>query len=72
MAKQKIEKVVDEVKFKDPDTIVNLKNVGFYLTSENLTVERYQYLMSLNSQAFNHLFNVKYKTQKDEQPKMEG
>jgi hypothetical protein len=72
MAKQKQEKVVDEVKFKDPATVINLKNVGLYLTAENLTVERYQYLMSLNSQAFNHLFNVKYKTQSNEQPKVES
>lgn len=72
MAKQKAEKVISEVSFKDKDTILNLKNVGLYLTQENLTVERYQYLMSLNSKAFNHLFNVKYKTQSNEESKMEG
>lgn len=58
MAKQKVEKVISEVTFKDPNQVIHLKNLGFRLTAENLTIERYQYLIGLNP-IFEQYFNVK-------------
>jgi hypothetical protein len=71
MAKTKTEKVISEVTLKDPTQVIHLKNLGFRLTAENLTIERYQYLIGLNP-IFEQYFNVKLTPKKDEQPQMEA
>ena len=66
MAKTKTEKVISEVTFKDPNQVIHLKNLGFRLTAENLTIERYQYLIGLNP-IFEEHFNVKLTPKKDDE-----
>ncbi len=58
MAKSKVEKVIASVELKDPNQIIHLKNVGLRITKDNLTVERYELLVSL-SEEFSQYFNVK-------------
>jgi hypothetical protein len=58
MAKQKTEKVISSVELKDPNQVIHLKNIGLRITAENLTIERYQKLVSLSSD-YEQYFNVK-------------
>ena len=71
MAKQKQEKVISSVELKDPNQVIHLKNIGFKLTAENLTIERYQYLISL-SPSFEQYFNVKLTNKQNEQPEIQA
>lgn len=70
MAKQKTEKVISSVELKDPNQVINLKNIGFRLTAENLTIERYQKLIAL-SPTFEQYFNVKLTTKQNEQSEVQ-
>lgn len=65
-------RVITEVSFKDPSQVIHLKNLGFKLTAENLTVERFEKLIQLNAK-FEQYFNVKSTTKKqDEQSQVEA
>ena len=74
MAKtEKTEKVIESVEFKDPkDPGIQTRN-GMNVTTENLTVERYEQLISL-SDTFKEKFIVKYtnKPKENEQISEEG
>ena len=54
-------RVITEVSFKDPEQVIHLKNIGFKLHKENLTVERFEKLIQLNP-TFEKFFNVKSNT----------
>ena len=72
MAKQqKAEKVIQSVELKDPNQVIDLPRVGLRITKENLTIERYQKLVSLSS-TFEQYFNVKLTNKQNEQPEMES
>lgn len=71
MAKKKEPKEIAEVSFKDPNEVIDLPRIGLHLTAENLTVKRYQYLVSLVPDYEKH-FNLKYKPKENEQSEMES
>lgn len=71
MAKEKKEKVISEVTFKNPKEVLDLPRIGMYITAENLTIERYEKLISI-ADSFKEYFNVKLKNKEDEQPKMDS
>lgn len=71
MAKQKTEKVISEVSFKNPEQVIDLPRVGMYITKENLTLERYQKLVALSAD-FEQYFNVKLTNKQNEQPEVEA
>ncbi len=60
MAKKKI---IDSVTLKNPDEVITLPRIGMVITKDNLTLERYEKLISI-SPSFKELFNLKLK--KDE------
>ena len=68
MAKR--EKVISEVTLKDPNTPLELPRLGINITAQNLTVERYEKLISV-SEDFKQYFNVKL-TNKQNEPEMEA
>lgn len=78
MAKQKQERTISEVSFKDPHGEVHFKSVGFRLTPENITVERYQRMIEMvmpkQRAEYEAKFNIKYSTkqQNDEPVKVEA
>lgn len=59
----KTQKEISSVEMKSPEPII-LRN-GLTITPENLTIERYEKLISLNIK-FKELFNVKLTPKKDE------
>jgi uncharacterized coiled-coil protein SlyX len=65
MAKKKAEKVIDSVELKPPFEVLTLERIGYRITNENLTIERYQKLMDI-APTMEKFFNVKYKTIKHE------
>lgn len=71
MAKRKEQKEILEVSFKDPNEVIDLPRIGLYLNAENLTVKRYQYLVSLVPSYEKH-FNIKFKQKEHEQSEMES
>jgi hypothetical protein len=71
MAKKPTEKrEIESVTLKDDKEVIDLPLVGMTITKENLTVDRYEKLMSLST-TFGEKFNVKFKPKKDEQSKVE-
>lgn len=60
MAKKK-ENLEAEVTMKNPDQVLNFDRIGFVITKDNLTLERYQKLISI-SPSFSQYFNLKTKT----------
>lgn len=71
MAKQKAEKVVSSVELKDPNQVIHLKGLGLKITKDNLTIERYNYLVSL-SKDYEQYFNVKLTPKQNEQSEVES
>lgn len=71
MAKQKQDKVISSVELKDPNQVINLKNIGFRITAENLTIERYHKLIALSA-TFEQYFNVKLTNKPNEQPEVQA
>ena len=69
MAKKK-EKEISSVELKNPDMVIHLKNLGLKITVENLTIERYEKLVSL-SKDYEQFFNVKLTPKKDETSELE-
>jgi hypothetical protein len=57
-------KEIASVELKDPSTELVLRN-GMHITKHNLTIERYEKLVSL-SEEFKDLFIVKLTPKKDE------
>lgn len=64
MAKKKEMEIVS-VELKDPSKPITIKKLGINVTSENLTLERYNMLINL-SEDFKQFFNVKQTPKKDE------
>lgn len=58
-------KTIQSVELKDPSQVIELKNLGMRVTKDNLTVERYQQLVSL-SDSFKQYFNVKFNPKQNE------
>jgi hypothetical protein len=71
MAKQKSEKVLSEVTLKDPNQVIDLPRIGMVITKDNLTIERYQKLVSLSSD-FEKYFNVKLTNKQNEPTEMDS
>jgi hypothetical protein len=71
MAKQKSEKVISEVTLKDPNQVIDLPRIGMVITKDNLTIERYQKLVSLSSD-FEKYFNVKLTNKQNEPTEMDS
>lgn len=65
MAKKKSEKVIESVELKQPFTVLNFDRIGYKITNENLTVERYLKIVGI-SPSLGRFFNVKFKTIKHE------
>jgi len=57
-------KEIASVELKDPTQEIVLRN-GMHITKDNLTIERYEKLVSLN-QVFKQYFNIKLTPKKDE------
>lgn len=60
MAKKKVvtESLANSVELKDPDMVLDLPRIGFKITKDNLTLERYHKLI-LISPSFKEFFNLK-------------
>lgn len=61
MAKKKENIEVAEVTMKNPDQVLNFDRIGMVITKDNLTIERYNKLISI-SPSFSQYFNLKTKT----------
>lgn len=61
MAKKKENIEVAEVTMKNPDQVLNFDRIGMVITKDNLTLERYNKLISI-SPSFSQYFNLKTKT----------
>lgn len=57
-AKPITESLTTRVELKDPDMVLDLPRIGFKITKDNLTFERYQKLI-LISPSFKEFFNLK-------------
>jgi hypothetical protein len=61
MAKKKEQPSESEVTMKNPDQVLNFDRIGMVITKDNLTLERYNKLISI-SPSFSQYFNLKTKT----------
>ncbi|HNT49350.1 MAG TPA: hypothetical protein PKK67_02090 [Cyclobacteriaceae bacterium] len=64
MAKKKEMEIVS-VELKNPEVPLTIKKLGINITSENLTIERYQMVVNI-SKDFEKFFIVKQTPKKDE------